>query len=144
MHPESAPVAAPAFRIDVEYRLDVVIARRQLRQTVNRMPEGGLIYDDSMTGLKTIGVNAKNRHRVRPDLKARFRTLRTGDDQDDPASHRASPDGLIIRDLEPSLRPRDRAEQSLKENDTGDTNKIPHSGALYGFSDVALTRMPAC
>ena len=89
MHPDGAPVAALTLCIDIEHRLNVVIARRQLGETINRMPECSLIYNGGLTGLKTFGIYAENRNGVRRYLKARLRAVQPGDDEYYPSGNRA-------------------------------------------------------
>src|SRR6266508_382491 len=52
MHQQSASVTPLALRIDVEHRLNEVIPRRQLRETVDRVTECGCVDDRGLTGLK--------------------------------------------------------------------------------------------
>src|SRR5262245_61000511 len=106
-------VAALTLRINVEYGLDVVIARRQLRQTVDGMPEGCLIYDDGLSRRKIFGVHAEDRRRIRPDLQTRLGTIRAGDDQDDAARERLRLNGPIDSNLELCFRPDNQTEQNL-------------------------------
>src|SRR6185503_6489512 len=72
MHPDGAAIAARALRVYVHNRLNVIVACGQLRETLDRMAECGMIDSHRLTGLKAVGVNTEDWHRVWRYLEARL------------------------------------------------------------------------
>src|SRR6266571_2710304 len=130
MHPKSSSVAALTLRINVEHRLHVIITRRQLRETFDRVPECCLVNDCCLTGLKILSVNSEDGCGVRGNLEARLGSIRSSDDKYYSTRDRSRSDRLVIRDFEPRIASLRRAKHNVKENDDSKANKFPHCCAL--------------
>ena len=77
--------------VDVEQRLDVVIAGRDIGEAASGIPEGGRVHDGGRSGRKRVDIEAKGLLRlgeVFENLEARFFLVVGGDQKQDVAVER--------------------------------------------------------